>query len=290
MTPQRHPGGTPAGGRFAAGSHAESDVVLGHDLEADWVHLHEELDAWESDAARIADEQADLEVRGRDLHQRFTDLAGQRIAAGLETARPTGPPASAPPVAAVEQDAVLDSRDPRVAAGEVFDVVRVYDPEFGDTEGTVFHRRRDGVDPDWPYAMRFQADRELTPDEVAHCAQLIGYAYRAEVRGEQIGRPVRDTPFSFTVYADTTKTRSDDIGAALDRFETTLPELMRDGSPIRTTDRSGPGTRGTRLVEGFGASVPRFELYYDSVVVDPNVIASDGGTGAVTDGGPAAAA
>lgn len=281
MTQQRHPGGTPAGGRYAPGAHAESDVSLAHDLEADWVHLHDELDAWESDAARIADEQNDLEARGRELHQRFTDLAGQRIAAGLETARPSTGSIGSPLVAA-EQDTVVDNHDPRVAAGEVFDAVRVYDTEAGDTEGTVFHRRRDGVMPDWPYAMRLQADRPLTADEVAHCAQLLGYTYRAEVRGEQLGRPLRDTPFSFTVYADTTKTRSDDVGAALDRFEATLPELLRDGSPVRTTDRSGPGTRGTRLVEGFGDDVPHFELYYDSVI--DNTVGT-----ATNDGAPAAA-
>lgn len=259
MSQPRQPGGTPAGGRFAGVAHAESDVVLG-DLDGAWAQLNEELEGWEADAERIAGEQADLAERGRELHRRFHDLAGQRIAAGLDTARPAGASSSEP------DGSVVDGRDPRVLDGQVFDAVRVYDAEFDDTSGTVFHRRRDGVFPEWPYAMRFQADRRLTADEIAHCAQLIGYAYRAEVRGEPIGHPQQDTPFSFTVYADTTKTRSDDIGMALERFESTLPELLRDGSPVRTTDRSGPGTKGTRLVDGFGDSVPRFELYYDAVV------------------------
>lgn len=278
MSQARQPAGTPAGGRWSASAHSESDVVLGEDLDAAWAQVHEELVSWESDAARLAAEQEELEARGEELHGRVSDLARQRIDAGLASSRPglrAVEPADGPAAAADEDDGVVDGRDPLVQAGEVFDQVRVFDQEAGDTEGMVFHRRRDGVWPDWPYAMRFQADRPLTAAEVAHCAQLIGYTYRSEVRGESIGHPQRDSPYSFVIYADTTKTRSDDIGAALERFEGNLPDLLRDGSPVRTTDRSGPGTKGTRLVDGFGASVPTFELYYDSVGVDVDSPAAD---------------
>ncbi|MCU6479010.1 hypothetical protein [Arthrobacter sp. A2-55] len=144
--------------------------------------------------------------------------------------------------------------DPRVQGGQVFD-------KIVDRDGTEFFRRREHVWPDEPYAMRLQANRPLSAQESEHLAQLMGYAYAAEVRGERMGTPQMDTPYSFIVPADTTKSRSDDVGAALSRFETGLPQLFKAGSPQRTTNRSGPV--GSRLVEPFGDLT--FELFYDSV-------------------------
>ncbi len=135
-------------------------------------------------------------------------------------------------------------------------------------DGTTFHRRRDGVYPNWPYAMRFQANRPLTDDETSRFAGWVGYAYRSTVAGESSGAPDRDSPCSFVVSADTTKTRRDDLGVALEEFEEQLPATIQDGSPVRKTDRSGPGTAGTRLVEGFDDPRLRFEIYYDDVTHD----------------------
>lgn len=113
--------------------------------------------------------------------------------------------------------------------------------------------------------MRFQANRELTEDEKQQFAGLIGYAYRSAVRGEPIGSPISDSPYSFVVSADTTKSRRDDLGQALEEFEDLLPEIVQDGSPVRTTNRSGPGTEGTRLVEGLNDPNLKFEIYYDDI-------------------------
>jgi hypothetical protein len=128
-----------------------------------------------------------------------------------------------------------------------------------------FHRRRDGVYPGTPYAMRFEANRPLTDDEVSQMAQLIGYRYRAAIRGESLGWPERDSAHSFVVAADTTKSRSDDLGVALEDFEDDLDGLIFEGSPVRTTDRAGAGTRGTRLVEGFNDPDLKVAIYYDDV-------------------------
>ncbi len=164
----------------------------------------------------------------------------------LGRARPLGP---------------VPSSDPRVQAGEVLDAVE-YD-------GVVFHRRRGGVYGEWPYAMRFQFDRPLTNDERSLVAGAIGYAYRATVAGEPMGWPEVDSPYSLVISADTTKTRRDDLGIALEEFEDRLPEIIEEGSPIRTTNRAGEGTKGTRLVEGVGPI--GVEVYYDSVFMDPQV-------------------
>ena len=129
--------------------------------------------------------------------------------------------------------------------------------------GTVFHLRRDGVFPLWPQAMRFQFDRPLSPGEYRQAAQIIGYAYRATVAGESMGQPEIDSPSSFIVYADTTKTRRDDLGMAMEEFEDVLPQMLEEGTPVRSTNRAGPGTAGTRLVDGMGPI--EFRIYYDDV-------------------------
>ena len=131
----------------------------------------------------------------------------------------------------------MPSDHPDVQAGAIRDAV--------DVDGTVFHRRREGTYPDAPYAVRIQASRPLTDQEMQRMAQLVGYQYAAEVRGEPFSDPLRDSPFSFVIAADTTKARSDDLGAALERFEAGLDHIVQAGSPVRTTNRAGEGTKGT---------------------------------------------
>jgi hypothetical protein len=129
-------------------------------------------------------------------------------------------------------------------------------------DGTVFTRRQPGTFPEFRNDMRLQASRELTDEELARFAGLVGYANRTEIRGEPMSDPDRDSPYSFVIGTGAKKSRSDDIGQALERFEDRLQILIAEGSPMRTTDRSGPGTRDTRLIQGFGDSLV-FELYYD---------------------------
>ena len=132
--------------------------------------------------------------------------------------------------------------------------------------GHTFTRYESGVSfPGQPNAIRIQADRELTDAEVQHFAQILGYSLRSTLATEPLAQPERDTLFSFIVSIDTTKSRRDDVGLAFEEFHDRLPGMVRDGSPIRTTNRSGPGTAGTRLVGGFGSKAPSFALYYDDV-------------------------
>jgi hypothetical protein len=119
------------------------------------------------------------------------------------------------------------------------------------------------VGPGTPYAIRLEANRPLSDGEMQRAAQLLGYNYRATVAGESLGDPHRDSDRSFIVSADTTKSRRDDLGIALEEFEDNLDSTLRDGSPIRTTDRKGPGTKGTRLVDGLADPSLSFTPYYD---------------------------
>lgn len=59
------------------------------------------------------------------------------------------------------------------------------------------------------------------------------------------------------VYIDFTKSNSDDFGARLWDYtdENPLSDFLTNGSSVRTTDRSGPGTKGTRAIEPFDASI-----------------------------------
>lgn len=167
---------------------------------------------------------------------------------------PVAPPAPIGPDGLTANTAV-PCDDPRISAGEVFEHVT-------DDYGTVFSRRTEHRSVDAPYAIRLQADRDLTDDEIQHIAGLTGYSYATAGRGEGIGAPERDSARSFIIGADTTKGR---VYRNLDVFEENLDTFIREGSPVRKTDRSGPGTKGTRLVEGLGDKAPKIELYYDSV-------------------------
>jgi len=148
--------------------------------------------------------------------------------------------------------APVPANDPRLIAGEVFD--KVMSPD-----GTVFHRRRPGVFAGEPYSFRVQASRPMREDEKLKLAGLLGYAYASGVRGEGFGMPESDSPYSFVVSVDTTKSRSDDVGHAMQRFEEAPPEMILEGSAPRKTDRKGP--IGSRLVEGFNEPGLGIELY-----------------------------
>lgn len=127
-----------------------------------------------------------------------------------------------------------------------------------------FHLRTTSRLPGEPYYLRFQADRPLTDAEVTRFAQIVGYAWASKVRGESLLQPVRDGEASFYLFADSTKSRRDDLGLAMQEFENTLSTYVYEGSPIRTTNRAGTGTKGTRLVEPIPGI--HFVLYYDDVI------------------------
>jgi hypothetical protein len=190
----------------------------------------------------------------------FTDHAdGVEAYVGALTEKHAAP-AMTDAQAIAATDGIVPTSDARVQAGEILDTVVAPD-------GTIFYRRRAGVYPDMPDEMRIQTNRQLTDDEQDRLVGLVAYAYRAEIRGEQMSLPEYDSKFSFIVGSDLTKSSSDDTGLALERFEATLANHVALGSPMRTTDRAGAGTAGTRALEGFGPGLT-FELYYDSVTVD----------------------
>lgn len=155
---------------------------------------------------------------------------------------------------------VVSSNDPRVQNGEVLDKV--------DVGGQVYTRYVPGKNfPDSPYSMRIQANRTLSDEDKKRLAGLIGYNYRATVAGESLGYLESDSPYSFVIDSDTTKSQRDDLGMALEDFHNNMNEYVQQGTPLRKTNRSGPGTANTRLVSGFGKDFA-VEIYYDDVFND----------------------
>ena len=93
----------------------------------------------------------------------------------------------------------------------------------------------------------------LCPTE--HVDSLCRYFFEGPFAGEYYGVTCVDEFLGvgrlFIVSADFTKSRHDD-------YTDSLPALwahLRDGSPVRKTDRAGVGTRGTRAVAGLGCPV-----------------------------------
>jgi len=288
----RRAAGTPVGGQFAENPRGEADVDLGDSFGESSAESWESRTAASRDRSAIAselsgayDELAALEQEAAQLSEklatsrgRVAELEDRLVGSGGDLAQrlQSGPRADAADAGSPEPDVapepgpmtstddkcrlIYDSRHPHIQRGLVADAVKVDD--------TVFYRRRDGVYPDTPYAMRFQASRPISDEEMQQFTSLVGYAYRCTVVGESIGRPERDSVGSFVIYADTTKSRRDDLGLALEDFEKTLPAMIREGSPMRKTDKAGLGTKGTRLIEGLADPNLTFETYYDDVIVD----------------------
>ena len=110
---------------------------------------------------------------------------------------------------------------------------------------------------DTPFTeIRAVCDRTRGGEEVRRFCGCLGYALRATLAGEELGEPlvyypVADGRIAFTVLefpydsASSARTSPDCFQAfALAR------QYLFEGTPVRTTDREGKGTKDTRLVEG----------------------------------------
>jgi hypothetical protein len=109
--------------------------------------------------------------------------------------------------------------------------------------------------------------RVLTDAEVSQVSGCLGYALRVEIAGEDLSDPVMIVrtygETYLTYWYDSTKgaRSSRDGQAALEL----AAQLIVEGSPLRKSNRSGPNTIGTRLVQGIG---PVALTFYVDVPVD----------------------
>lgn len=116
---------------------------------------------------------------------------------------------------------------------------------------------------DHPVPVRFEQikvvfQRRLSAEEITRATGCLGYALTETLRGEELGEPRVSFPAGacgkeFTVlvfdWDSSASIRSvPDTHRAFEVASVYIPH----GSRIRTTNRAGAGTRGTRLVEGIG--------------------------------------
>jgi hypothetical protein len=138
---------------------------------------------------------------------------------------------------------------------------------------TRFHKIDEsrGVFAGTPYAVRVQVGKRLTNAEVEQLGQIIGYAWAQHIRGERLGAVQRHGHSAVVFHnADSTKSVRDDLGEAWDDFVCDLPLMVKNGTPVRMTNRKGPGTKGTRLVNGLG-DVGQVTIWVDDVWIDEDV-------------------
>lgn len=116
--------------------------------------------------------------------------------------------------------------------------------------------------PDDFQFLSVKLNRKLTTEEINRVAGCIGYGLTPHLHGSVLSEPQRVTltPGSTTITFEcdiSTCVRSNpDTQAAL--FD--MARYVQEGTPLRKTDQQGPGTRGTRLVEGIGDTHLSFSL------------------------------
>jgi len=88
------------------------------------------------------------------------------------------------------------------------------------------------------------------PSDPAAVDALLGAVWRGPLRGEYDDGAWHELipGHLYVVDLDTTKSQRDDVPDAWDAHKHWLVE----GTPVRTTDRRGPGTKGTRAHAGLG--------------------------------------
>lgn len=163
---------------------------------------------------------------------------------------------------------IASNDDPRVMNGEVIDRVIVGE--------TLYSRSRDGVTPGEFHSVRIQLSRPLQEGEDERLASMVGYAFKISMRpssgyGNNVEVADKDTPYSVILEADTYYAGTSNMEYALQKFETQVATIVQEGSPIRKTNKAGPGTFDTRAVEGFNDESLSFEVYYDEVDGDEGV-------------------
>jgi hypothetical protein len=101
------------------------------------------------------------------------------------------------------------------------------------------------------FSVRFP--RTLSTDEISRASGCIGYALRQTLCGEDLSEPeisIRQGQTVLSYFYDSTKSRRDspDFEAA---FELAASFVVF-GTPVRKSNRAGPKTAGTSLVDGIG--------------------------------------
>lgn len=114
--------------------------------------------------------------------------------------------------------------------------------------------------------IRVVLDALLTDDEIDAVTGTLGYALTETVKGEELSLPevariagggLDLTVLSYQWNSDDCIRSSPNFARAFEVASVYIPH----GSKVRTTNLAGPGTRGTRLVDGIGKDRANVAFY-----------------------------
>lgn len=121
----------------------------------------------------------------------------------------------------------------------------------------------EAISPEHPFiALRVLCDRRLDDAQVSRLAGCLGYALQAVLNGPELSAPVvaRVEPpagsgiraaFTLAEFAYDARLSGRTAPDYAEAFAKAR-EYVQNGTPVRTTNKAGDGTQGTRLVEGLG--------------------------------------
>ena len=122
----------------------------------------------------------------------------------------------------------------------------------------------EALSPEHPFtAVRVLCDRRLDTGQIERLAGCLGYAFQAILAGPELSVPsaarvqpteMTDIKAVFTLleFAYDARLSGRTAPDYAEAF-TKAREYIKGGTPIRTTNKAGTSTQGTRLVEGLGA-------------------------------------
>lgn len=117
--------------------------------------------------------------------------------------------------------------------------------------------------------------RALSDAELAQVGGCLGYALRMHVAGEDLGEPecVTRTGGQTVIHYwyDSTKAQRSDPDPQ-HAFQVAAG-FIAEGTPVRRSNRAGPGTAGTRLIEGIGPVALAFSVDEDPDPIPPTAAA-----------------
>ena len=122
----------------------------------------------------------------------------------------------------------------------------------------------EALSPEHPFtAVRALCDRRLDAAQIERLAGCLGYAFQAVLAGPELSVPsvacvqsaeatdiwAAFTLMEFAYDARLSGRTAPDYAEAFAKAR----EYIRGGTPVRTTNKAGTNTQGTRLLEGLGA-------------------------------------
>lgn len=134
-----------------------------------------------------------------------------------------------------------------------------------EVNGVRYHRRRKDVFARRPEHLRIQVVRPLDEAEMEKLQGILKAHFRAKTHNGSLMNFTADSPSSFTAELSFGAIQQEDLDAKIHEFESSLRSTVEEGTPVRTTNKSGAGTKGTRKFDGFQENL-KVQLYYDSVV------------------------